>query len=291
MTTDSTSRPHTASNERFQHVVLPAAVELIKSAIANSVLNAENAPSVVENIANAVAGLVARPGVHDHDSFSVREIDFSGVPLDIQKAVKNYQQSYLSRSLDGVQPKVSETPIKRKVGRRKKVKLEPSAPTPVMETRPQPLASASATKIASPTRDRPATPSVTARTIEPVIRPVQEGSTPSLRVDLKRRKADTEANPKIVEKRLQAPPESSRKLPKGLHSINEAIQDDYIVCLDDGRKVKDLEKHLDAKGVTMESYLKKWDLPSSYPRRAPKLILTRGTVYEYNIHSGEFEAN
>lgn len=291
MTTESISRPHTTSSERFQRVVLPATVELIKSAIASSVVNAENASSIVENIANAVARLSSRPGVHDEEDFSGGEADLSGVPVDVRQVVKNYQYSYLSGRLDVVSPKAVEEPIKRRPGRPKKVQLQPAVIKPVAEVRPQPPVPAPAARIATPTRDRTATPSVTARSAEPTVRPVQEVSTPSLRMDMKRRKADTEAKAKPVEKRLQAPPESTRKLPKGLSSINEAIQDDYIVCLDDGRKVKDLEKHLDAKGVTMEAYLKKWGLPSCYPTRAPRLILTKGTVYEYNIHSGKFETN
>lgn len=293
MTTESIFRPDTTSTERFQRVVLPATVELIKTAIATSVVNAENASSVVETIANAVARLSSRPGAHDQSDFPNRDTDLSGVPVDIQQVVKNYQKSYLSGRLDVVQPNAVEEPVKRGRGRPKKVQLQAAVMTPVAEVRPQPPAPAPApaARIATPTRDKTATPSVTARAPEPSVKPVQEVSAPSLRMDMKRRKADTEAKAKPVEKRLQAPPESTRKLPKGLFSINEAIQDDYIVCLDDGRKVKDLEKHLDAKGVTMEAYLKKWGLPSSYPTRAPKLILTKGTVYEYNIHSDKFETN
>jgi predicted transcriptional regulator len=293
---DSISRPHITSTERFQRVVLPATVELIKSAIASSVVNAENAPSVIETIANAVSRLSSRPGVHEQPDFSDRDVDLASVPIDIQQVVRNYQKSYLAGRLDVVQPKAVEEPVKRKPGRPKKVKLQTALVQPVAEVRPQspapaPVIPAPAARIASPIRDKTATPSVTVRTPEPALRPVQEVSAPSLRMDMKRRKADAEAKNKPLEKRLQAPPESSRKLPKGLYSINDAIQDDFIVCLDDGRKVKDLEKHLDAKGVTMATYLEKWGLPSEYPTRAPSLILTKGTVYEYNIHSGEFETN
>lgn len=297
MTTDSIFRPQEASAERFQRVVLPATVELIKTAIASSVVNAENVSSVVETIANAVARLSSRPGVHDESDFSTDGSDLSDVPLDVQQVVKNYQKSFLAGRIDVVQKhidqkKAVEEPVRRGPGRPKKVQLQPAA---VLDVQPQvavPVqapAPVPAARIATPVRDKFATPSVTARAPEPTVRPVQEVHTPSLRVDLKRRKADIEPRSKQVEKRLQAPPESSRKLPNGLFSINDAIQEDYIICLDDGRKVKDLEKHLDAKGVTMETYLKKWGLPPDYPTRAPKLTLTKGTVYEYNIHTGKFE--
>ncbi len=305
MTTESIFRPEATSAERFQRVVLPATVELIKTAIATSVVNAENASSVVESIANAVARLSSRPGVHDGSDFATSETDLSGVPLDVQQVVRNYQKSFMAGRVDVVEkhavqrepsPRVAvqarpvQEPVKRGPGRPKKLKLQPAvtveppsqAAAPVQIPAPAP-------RIATPVRDKFATPSVTARSTEPTVKPVQEVRAPSLRVDMKRRKADSEPQIKQVEKRLQAPPESARKLPKGLFSINDAIQEDFIICLDDGRKVRDLEKHLDAKGVTMETYLKKWGLPSSYPTKAPKMILTKGPVYEYNIHSGKFE--
>lgn len=291
MTTDSISRSHTASVERFQSVVLPATVELIKSAIASSVVNSSNASAVIEDIANAVSRLSSRPGAHEFDEFSNIGTNLSGVPLDVQQVVKNYQKSYLAGHIEAIPEQPLEAPVKRGRGRPKKVALQPIVQKQVPDVRPVAPALTPAARIATPARDKTATPSVTARSPEPAVKPVQEISTPSLAVDMKRRKADTEARAKPLERRLKAPPESTRKLPKGLLSINEAVHEDYIVCLDDGRKVKDLEKHLDSKGVTMESYLKKWGLPSDYPTRAPKLILTKGTVYAYNIHSDQFEAS
>lgn len=310
MTTDSISRPQANSAERFQRVVLPATVELIKTAIATSVVNAENASSVVENIANAVARLSSRPGAHDGSDFSSTATDLTDVPLDVQQVVRNYQKTYMAGRVDVVEknlvqkgvaqvasvpPRQAAEPVKRGPGRPKKVQLQPAA---VLQTPPQAIppqvvhpiqVPTPAPRIATPVRDKFATPSVTARSTQPSMKPVQEVRAPSLRVDMKRRKADSEPQIKQVEKRLQAPPESTRKLPKGLFSINDAIQEELIICLDDGRKVKDLEKHLDAQGVTMETYLKKWGLPSAYPTRAPKVILTKAPVYEYNIHSGKFE--
>lgn len=288
MLTDSISRPQSISAERFQRVVLPATVELIKSAIASSVLNADNAPSVVENIANAVARLSAKPGAHESDDFSSPASDISDISVSLQQVVKNYRRSYLSKQVEPIQSAPVAEPVKRKVGRPKKVTLQASSVTPAPSPRPLPPVNAPAAKIASPTRNAVSTSPITVRAPEPVVTPVKEISVPSLHVDLKRRKADTEPNTKRVEKLLKAPPESSRKLPKGLASIHDAIGEDFIVCLDDGRKVKDLEKHLESKGTTMGVYLKKWALPAQYPTRAPKLTLSKGVIREYDIHTGEF---
>jgi predicted transcriptional regulator len=49
-------------------------------------------------------------------------------------------------------------------------------------------------------------------------------------------------------------------------NFKDTITDDYIVCLEDGLKLKTLKRHLKAKyGITMNEYRKKWGLPSDYP--------------------------
>jgi predicted transcriptional regulator len=45
---------------------------------------------------------------------------------------------------------------------------------------------------------------------------------------------------------------------------------DYIVCLEDGKKLKMLKRHLQtAYGLTPDEYRAKWGLPASYPMVAP----------------------
>jgi predicted transcriptional regulator len=54
--------------------------------------------------------------------------------------------------------------------------------------------------------------------------------------------------------------------------IRESIVDngDFIVCLEDGRKMKMLKRHLrTAYGMTPEDYRRKWGLPVDYPMIAP----------------------
>ena len=53
--------------------------------------------------------------------------------------------------------------------------------------------------------------------------------------------------------------------------IGESVQPDYIVCLEDGRKMKMLKRHLrNAYGMTPEQYRAKWNLPEDYPMVAPR---------------------
>jgi predicted transcriptional regulator len=52
--------------------------------------------------------------------------------------------------------------------------------------------------------------------------------------------------------------------------IKKSITDDYIVCLEDGKKLKMLKRHLRTTyGLTPDEYRKKWGLPIDYPMVAP----------------------
>lgn len=59
-------------------------------------------------------------------------------------------------------------------------------------------------------------------------------------------------------------------------SIRNSIKPDFIVCLEDGKKMKMLKRHLmTAYGMTPDAYRAKWDLPATYPMVAPNYAETR----------------
>ncbi len=52
--------------------------------------------------------------------------------------------------------------------------------------------------------------------------------------------------------------------------IRTSVKRDYIVCLDDGKKLKMLKRHLMTHyGMTPDDYRAKWGLPADYPMVAP----------------------
>ena len=58
--------------------------------------------------------------------------------------------------------------------------------------------------------------------------------------------------------------------------IRNSIKPDFLVCLEDGKKMKMLKRHLmTAFGMTPDAYRAKWDLPASYPMVAPNYAETR----------------
>ncbi|MBO6528240.1 MucR family transcriptional regulator [Erythrobacter sp.] len=53
-------------------------------------------------------------------------------------------------------------------------------------------------------------------------------------------------------------------------SIRASVKKDHIVCLDCGKKMKLLKRHLMTEhGMTVEEYRARWDLPVDYPMVAP----------------------
>ncbi len=58
--------------------------------------------------------------------------------------------------------------------------------------------------------------------------------------------------------------------------IKKSVTDDYIVCLEDGKKLKMLKRHLmTSYNMTPEDYRTKWGLKADYPMVAPNYALKR----------------
>ncbi len=62
-------------------------------------------------------------------------------------------------------------------------------------------------------------------------------------------------------------------------ALKKSVTADYIVCLEDGKKLKMLKRHLrTAYGLTPEQYREKWGLPADYPMVAPNYAKKRSTL-------------
>lgn len=60
--------------------------------------------------------------------------------------------------------------------------------------------------------------------------------------------------------------------------IKKSVTDEYIICLEDGKKFKSLKRHLKILGMTPEEYRAKWGLPDDYPLTAPTYSATRSRL-------------
>jgi len=61
--------------------------------------------------------------------------------------------------------------------------------------------------------------------------------------------------------------------------IKKSVTSSYIVCLEDGRKLKMLKRHLrTAYDMTPDQYRQKWGLPGDYPMVAPNYAAQRSVL-------------
>jgi predicted transcriptional regulator len=68
--------------------------------------------------------------------------------------------------------------------------------------------------------------------------------------------------------------------------IKKSVTPDYIICLEDGKKLKMLKRHLrTAYGMTPDEYRAKWGLPPDYPMVAPNYAQQR-SVFAKKIGLG-----
>lgn len=60
--------------------------------------------------------------------------------------------------------------------------------------------------------------------------------------------------------------------------IKKSVTPDYIICLEDGTKLKMLKRHLSKLGMTPKQYREKWNLPADYPMTAPSYAAQRSSI-------------
>ncbi|MBX3595903.1 MucR family transcriptional regulator [Sphingomonas sp.] len=76
-----------------------------------------------------------------------------------------------------------------------------------------------------------------------------------------------------------ATPEPEQKKQEPAVSIRSSIKPDYIVCLEDGKKLKMLKRHLMTHyQMTPDQYRAKWNLPADYPMVAPNYAEQRRSL-------------
>ena len=70
--------------------------------------------------------------------------------------------------------------------------------------------------------------------------------------------------------------ERGTERPKPAAPINKSLQHDYIICLEDGKKLKMLKRYLRSTyDLTPDEYRKRWGLPPDYPMVAPAYAARR----------------
>jgi predicted transcriptional regulator len=80
---------------------------------------------------------------------------------------------------------------------------------------------------------------------------------------------------RVTSGRVELAPEPQ----KPMVPIKKSITDEYIVCLEDGKKFKSLKRHLRTQyNLSPEQYREKWGLPADYPMVAPNYAAARSQL-------------
>jgi len=67
--------------------------------------------------------------------------------------------------------------------------------------------------------------------------------------------------------------------PQPAVAIKKSVTPEYIICLEDGKKLKMLKRHLKtAYNMTPEEYRERWNLPPDYPMVAPNYAKQRSKL-------------
>jgi predicted transcriptional regulator len=70
--------------------------------------------------------------------------------------------------------------------------------------------------------------------------------------------------------------EKTLERPKPAAPINKSVQHDFIICLEDGKKLKMLKRYLRSTySMSPDEYRKRWGLPPDYPMVAPAYAARR----------------
>jgi predicted transcriptional regulator len=78
---------------------------------------------------------------------------------------------------------------------------------------------------------------------------------------------------------LSQPAPAPEVKPEPAVSVRSSIKPDYIICLEDGKKLKMLKRHLMTHyQMTPEDYRAKWGLPADYPMVAPNYAEQRRSL-------------
>jgi predicted transcriptional regulator len=61
--------------------------------------------------------------------------------------------------------------------------------------------------------------------------------------------------------------------------VKRSIHNEFIICLEDGKKLKMLKRHLSSRySMTPDDYRKRWGLPKDYPMVAPAYAAQRSAL-------------
>ncbi len=82
-----------------------------------------------------------------------------------------------------------------------------------------------------------------------------------------------------VHEALMSPDQATPSPPEPAVPIKKSVTPNYVICLEDGKKLKMLKRHLRTSyGMSPDEYRQRWGLPSDYPMVAPEYAARRSEL-------------
>ncbi len=82
-----------------------------------------------------------------------------------------------------------------------------------------------------------------------------------------------------VHEALERPDQVASSAPEPAVPIKKSVKPDYVICLEDGKKLKMLKRHLrTAFDMSPDEYRQRWGLSSDYPMVAPEYAARRSEL-------------
>ncbi len=84
---------------------------------------------------------------------------------------------------------------------------------------------------------------------------------------------------RTVHEALESSDQAASSEPEPAVPIKRSVKRNYVICLEDGKKLKMLKRHLrNAFDMSPNEYRRKWGLPSDYPMVAPSYSARRSEL-------------
>jgi predicted transcriptional regulator len=110
-----------------------------------------------------------------------------------------------------------------------------------------------------------------------VNRPAEAVSLPALTAEVFTTLRNLAAQERAAEKPVNTHIDHSH--PKPVIAVEDSVKADYLVCLEDGKRVKMLKRYLKTSyNMTPEQYRARWSLPATYPMVAPNYAKVRSNL-------------
>lgn len=261
--------------------MLPLTIDLISLYLKNNAVPSDAMGSLVSGVHSALLGSARDAAVVDDLDLKISFLDrsTSSTPTDESVAPSPVKEEE-GRSLSSLMSSLGLTYEKvRHVPRGRPPELSPASAAPEPETPTQAFVEPSvpAPKPSEPVpakAKKAASPSIARQAELPFTAPPQPAP----------KQAVSQTKPAKTGNRVLV---NGHPLPLRMKTTDDAIQMKHIICLEDGKKVRDLAEHLKQNHkMTPSEYKKKWGLPSEYPMQSPNAILSSAQVFEVDFTTG-----